>query len=49
MLRLQQQNSERFGGPDYRPGPIDLFGRTIWDALNGRAIQPGEREFELAG
>ena len=49
MLRLQKQNADRFGGPHYRHGPVDLFGRIIWDALNGRKLMPREENFDLAG
>jgi phenylpropionate dioxygenase-like ring-hydroxylating dioxygenase large terminal subunit len=47
MLRLQREQCEHFGGPDYRNGPIDLFGPAIWDGLNGRPIAALERSVTL--
>lgn len=47
MLRLQQQNSMRFGGPVYRHGPVDWFGKIIWDALNDRPLVPRMEDYEL--
>ncbi|MFM6852563.1 MAG: hypothetical protein ACKOUM_00590, partial [Sphingopyxis sp.] len=49
MLRLQQRNSDHFGGPHYRHGPVDWFGRIIWDALNGRPLTPRQEDFNLVG
>ena len=49
MLKLQADQCERFGGPDYHNGPVDLFGPLVWAGLNGRALEPGHRQFQLVG
>ena len=46
-LAAQAQNIERFGGPDFQLGPLDLFGPLIWRLANGRAAEPQERELQF--
>ena len=48
MLRLQADNSERFGGPNYHHGPLDMFGPVIWAGLNGRPLEPMRKRLKLA-
>ena len=40
MLKLQIENTTRFGGPKYHNGPVDLFGPAIWASLNGLPTEP---------
>ncbi len=49
MLKLQADQCERFGGPNYRNGPLDMFGPVIWAGLNGRSLEPTCRQLRLAG
>lgn len=49
MLRLQLDNSQRFGGPDYRSGPLDMFAPAIWAGLNDRPIPVEDRQLRLEG
>lgn len=47
MLQRQLDNSQRFGGPDYRSGPLDLFAPAIWAGLNDRPIPETDRTLQL--
>lgn len=47
MLRLQADQCEAFGGPDYRQGALDMFGPIIWAGLNGQPLQPARRQLKL--
>lgn len=49
MLRLQAQACERFGGPAYHGGPLDLWGPVIWAGLNGHPLETGHRRLRLTG
>ena len=46
-LAAQAQNIERFGGPQFELGPLDLFGPLIWRLANGRSTEPQERELHF--
>lgn len=48
MLRLQLDQGARFGGADYRNGPLDLFGPAIWAGLNGQPIASLETQLVLS-
>lgn len=48
MLALQSEQSARFGCRNYHNGPIDLFGPAIWAGLNGKPIEPVQRQLVLA-
>lgn len=47
MLALQADQHARYGSPDYRQGPVDMFGLPIWAGLQGQALQPEQRHFRL--
>jgi phenylpropionate dioxygenase-like ring-hydroxylating dioxygenase large terminal subunit len=48
MLKLQGEQTARFGGPDYHHGPLDLFGPAIWAGLNGRPLAELKRTLTLS-
>ena len=48
MLRLQADTCERFGGPRYHHGPLDLWGPVIWAGLNGGPPPETERTLRLS-
>ena len=47
MVAMQNRNTKRFGGPDYHQGEIDCFGPVIWALVNGRTVEPTERQFQI--
>lgn len=49
MLELQANACERFGGPNYNGGPLDLWGPVIWAGLNGRPLESSQRWLRLEG
>jgi len=46
-LAHQACNIERFGGPSFQTGPLDLFGPLIWRLANGQPAPPEERELQV--
>jgi phenylpropionate dioxygenase-like ring-hydroxylating dioxygenase large terminal subunit len=49
MLALQTDQCDRFGGPYYHQGPLDMFGPVIWAGLNGHPLEPQHRQLQLFG
>jgi phenylpropionate dioxygenase-like ring-hydroxylating dioxygenase large terminal subunit len=49
MLQAQADIHDRFGGPSYRIGPLDLFGPAIWNGLNGLPFAPQHRKLRMTG
>lgn len=47
MLKLQADQTAKFGGPDYHNGPVDMFGPVIWAGLNGVAFEPEHRQLRF--
>lgn len=47
MLALQADRHDGFGGPDYRQGPVDMFGGVIRAGLQGQALAPERRRLRL--
>jgi len=47
MLKLQAEQTAKFGGPKYHNGPVDMFGPAVWAGLNGIALEPIHRQLHF--